>query len=194
MPGAGASESTEGTHPATYGAALTPAMEDLEGRRLLSLYSGPSAIRPVFSSAGVFLIDVGGPGVVKVHPAGHGAIDLSAFGTTADSTISVTLVRPRWHFASHFLPIHNVIVKSGQLGSLDAPQVKLTGTMTPLNNSVIDLTLGGLGPGARLDVNGSVGDMTVATVDLGPTGHVVVSGGAQYRRSDGRDDDRPHDD
>ena len=156
--------------------AMAPVLEHLEGRRLLSFYTGPSAIRPVLSKAGDFLIQVSGPGLVKVHPAPHGAIDLSAFGTTTDSTITVTLVRPRWHAKSQFLPIHNLTVTSAQLGSLDAAAVELTGTMTPLNNSVADLTLGGIGPAARVDVNGSVGMMTVSTIDLGPTGHVVISG------------------
>jgi len=156
--------------------AIAPALEHLEGRRLLSFYTGPSAIRPVHSTAGDFLIQVSGPGLVKVHPAGHGAIDLSAFGTTIDSTITINLVRPRWHFAGRFLPIRTLTVTSGLLGSLVAAPVELTGTMTPLNNGVTDLELGGIGPAARLDINGSVGEMTVATIDLGPTGHVVVSG------------------
>jgi len=155
---------------------LTPALEHLEGRRLLSFYTGPSAIRPVFSKGGLFQIQVDGPGVVKVHPAAKGAIDLTAFGTTADSTITVTQVRPRWHFASQFLPIHSLTVKSGQLGSLDATPVELTGAMTPLNNTVANLELGEIGPKARVDINGSVGVMAVSTIDLGPTGHVVVSG------------------
>ncbi|MFI5456329.1 MAG: hypothetical protein ACHRXM_12850 [Isosphaerales bacterium] len=156
--------------------AITPALELLEGRRLLSFYTGPSAIRPVHSSAGDFLIQVGGPGLVKVHPAGHGAIDLIAFGTTADSTITVTLVHPRWHFAARLLPIDKLTVTSGLLGTLDAIPAELTGKMTPLNNTVADLTLGEIGPGAQVDINGSVGVMTVAAIDLGPTGHVVVSG------------------
>jgi len=155
---------------------MAPALEHLESRRLLSFYSGPSAIRPVFSTGGHFLIQVDGPGVVKVHPAGDGAIDLSAFGTTADSTITVNLVRPRWHFPSRFLPIRTLTVTSGQLGSLVATAAVLTGKMTPLNNTVADLALGGIGPAALVNINGSVGEMTVSTIDLGPTGHVVISG------------------
>jgi hypothetical protein len=130
----------------------------------------------VHSAAGDFLIQVGGSGLVKVHPASHGAIDLSVLGTTAASTITVTVVRPRWHFPSQLVPIHRLIVTSGQLGSLNAAAVELTGTMTPLNNTVANLALGEIGPGARVDINGSVGVMTVPTIDLGPTGHVVISG------------------
>jgi len=156
--------------------AIVPALEHLEGRRLLSFYTGPSAIRPVSSAGGLFLIQVDGPGVVKVHPAGQGAIDLKAFGTTADSTITINLVRPRWHFSSQLLPIRDLTVTSGQLGSLVAGSTDLTGTMTRLNNTVADLELGEIGPAARVDINGSVGEMTVGALDLGPTGRVVVSG------------------
>jgi hypothetical protein len=130
----------------------------------------------VHSSAGDFLIAVGGSGLVKVHPAGHGAIDLIAFGTTAQSTVSVTLVRPRWHFAAQVLQIHNLTVTSGQLGGLDAAPVELTGTMSTLNNTVTNFVLGEIGPKARVDLDGSVGTMTVAAIDIGPTGHVIVSG------------------
>jgi hypothetical protein len=156
--------------------AITPGLEYLEGRRLLSFFTGPSANRPVFSAGGIFRIQVEGTGVVKVHPAAKGAIDLTAFGTSADSTITITQIRPRFHFASRYLSIHNLTITSGQLGSLVAPQVALTGTMTRVNNTLTDLTLGALGSAARLDVNGSVGDMTVAQIDLGPTGHVLISG------------------
>ena len=60
-----------------------PDLETLEGRELLSAYTGPSAVRNILSSGGVFRIQVEGPGLIKVHPAGKGAIDLSAFGTNA---------------------------------------------------------------------------------------------------------------
>ena len=106
----------------------------------------------------------------------HGAIGLSAFGTTTDSTITVSLVRPRWHAAAELLPIHSLTVTSGLLGGLDASAAELTGAMTPLNNTVSTLELGGIGPGAQIVVNGSVSEMTVALVDLGPSGRVVISG------------------
>jgi hypothetical protein len=130
----------------------------------------------VHARAGDFLIQVGGPGLVKVHPTAHGAIDLSAFGTTSDSTITITLVRARWHAPGQLLPIHKLTVTSGQLGSLIAAPVELTGAMTRLNNTVSNLELGELGPGARVDINGSVGKMTVSSVDLGPKGHVLIAG------------------
>ncbi len=156
--------------------AIAPALEPLEGRRLLTAFTGASAIRPLLTSAGHFLIQVSGPGLVKVHPGTHGAIGLSAFGTTSDSTITVSLVRPRWHAAAQLLPIHNLTVTSGLLGGLNAGAAELTGSMTTLNNTVSTIDLGGIGPAAQLVVNGSVGEMNVGLVDLGPSGRVVISG------------------
>src|SRR5262249_13858911 len=151
------------------------APEPLEGRQLLSFWTGPSAIRPLLTRAGQFLIQVSGPGVVKVHPGREGAIGLTAFGTTTESTINVTLVRPRWHSTAKFLAINNLTVTSGLLGGLNAGAAELTGTMTPINNAVNTLNLAEIGPNAQLVVNGSVGQMTVADVNLGPSGHVVIA-------------------
>jgi hypothetical protein len=156
--------------------AVTPALERLEGRRLLSVYTGPSMVRTVQSSGGRFLIQVSGPGVIKESPAGRSGIDLSAFGTTSATTISITQIRPRWHFSSQYLLLNNVRITSGQLGGLDAGFSELNGKMTPLNNTLSTLELGAIGPNAQIDVNGNVGTMTVAQVNLGPTGHVVISG------------------
>jgi hypothetical protein len=49
--------------------------------------------------------------------------------------------------------------------------------MTPLSSSVGTLEFGALGPGAQIDVNGSVSTMDVGSVNLGPGGHVVITGG-----------------
>ena len=111
-----------------------------------------------------------------MHPAGEGAIDLSAFGTTPATTLSVTQVRPRWHFPSQLLSIHKLTVTSNQLGGLDAPDAELTGVMTTLTNTMTNLTLGELGPAARVEVIGSVGTMSVQNINLGPTGLVSISG------------------
>src|SRR5262249_33546973 len=123
-----------------------------------------------------FLVQVSGPGVVKVHPAAQGGIDLVAFGTNADSTITITQTQPRPHFPNQLLPIHKFIVKSGQLGSLEAAAAELTGRMTPLTSSVSTFDIAALGPKAQVDINGSVGAMSVSSIDLGPTGHVAITG------------------
>ena len=38
------------------------------------------------------------------------------------------------------------------------------------------LEIGTIGPEAQVDVNGSVGTMSVSSIDLGPTGHVAITG------------------
>ncbi len=155
--------------------AVAPALESLEGRRLLA-YTGPSAVRNILSSGGVFRIQVEGPGLIKVHSAGKGAIDLSAFGTTPETTLSVTRVRPPWHFASQLLSIKDLTVTSRQLGTLEASPAQLTGAMTTLTNTMTDFTIGQLGPAARVEVIGSVGTMNVSNINLGPSGLVSISG------------------
>ncbi len=185
---------------ACRGRTIAPALERLEGRRLLSGYTGPSYQRTVHSSGGAFLIQVSGGGVIKVNPPGLGGINLRAFGTTSASTISITQVRPRWHFPSQYLVINSLTVTSHQLGALDAsvaelngPMTPLTGGMvgksgsagstsgslaplTPLGNTLNTLELGAIGPKAQIDVSGNVGTLSASQIDLGPTGHVVVTG------------------
>ena len=112
-----------------------------------------------------------------MHPAAKGAIDLSAFGTTADTTLSVTQVRPRWHFPSQLLSINKLTVTSGQLGALDAPAAQLTGIMTPFSNTMLNLTIGQLQPAAQVEISGSVDTMNVSNINLGPTGLFSISGG-----------------
>jgi hypothetical protein len=150
-------------------------VEPLEQRALLSFFTGPARIRPVLSAQGAFLVQVEGPGVVKVHPAGKGAIDLTVFGTSTSSTVNITLEQPRFHFPTGPLRIHKLIVTSGQLESLEAPDVLLTGKMTPITGSMSTLELGGLGPKAQVDISGGVGTLQIQSVNLGPTGHVVIS-------------------
>ncbi|MGO9920068.1 MAG: hypothetical protein ACLQIB_35920 [Isosphaeraceae bacterium] len=155
-----------------------PSLERLERRELLSFYTGPSANRPVLASGGAFLVQVEGSGVVKVHPAGHGAIDLVAFGTDTGSTITITQARPLWHYANRPLAIHKLVIVSGQLGSLEAAPAELTGKMSTLSQPMNTLELGALGPAAQVDVSGGVDTFEVTTVNLGPTGQVALTQGA----------------
>jgi hypothetical protein len=156
--------------------SIPPAIESLEGRRLLSVYYGPSANRAVIAPGGVFLIQVSGPGVVGVHKAPGGALDLTAYGTTADSTITITQTVPRYHAPSQVLVIRTLRIRSGVLGELSAGPAELDGRMSPLGSSVETLTLGVIGPKAQVDINGSVGSLNVGNIDLGPTGHVSIAG------------------
>jgi hypothetical protein len=155
-----------------------PGVEQLEHRQLLSFYTGPSVNRPVLARGGAFLVQVEGSGVVKVHPAGHGAIELVAFGTDTNSTITITQVRPRYHYANRPLAIRKLVVVSGQLGNLQAAPAELTGKMSALTQPMNTLDLGSLGPAAQIDVTGGVDTFEVTNVDLGPDGHVALTQGA----------------
>ena len=107
----------------------------------------------------------------------HGAIDLSAFGTTDATIITITQTKPRYHFTSQLLPIQNFLVRTGQLGGLEAMPAELAGRMTPLTNSVSTFDIGEVGPKAQVNINGSVGSMSVSSIDLGPIGHVSIAAG-----------------
>ena len=154
----------------------TPSVERLEGRTLLSGYSGLSRMRNLATNTGVYNIRIDGPGFLKVHQLPRGVVDLNVLGTTSGSTLTVSLVRPRPHKAATLLPVQELNVVSRQLGAINAGSVLLAGAMTPLTNSVSLLSFGALGRGAQIDVNGDVGTMLTPNVDLGPTGHVVING------------------
>ncbi len=155
---------------------VTPALEPLEGRRLLSFYTGPTARRPLLAHAGAFLVEVSGPGVVEVHPAPGGAIDLTAYGTTTSSTITITQTEPRFHAPSQLLLIRDLRIRSGELGGLSAMTAELDGRLTPLTGPLQTLAFGMIGPKAQVDVNGNVDSLDVANINLGPTGHVTITG------------------
>ena len=190
--------------------STAPAVESLEGRQLLSTSTGFSYVHNIQTPTGInhniqtptgiFSLQVTGPGMLKARPAGHGAINLNLLGTTANSSLSITQVQPRFHVVNTFLVIQNLTIKSGQIGNIQASPAELDGRMTlpmtPLTTSINTLQFGALGPNAQIDVNGSVntmdigsvgssaqidvngsvGTMNVGSVNLGPSGHVVIAG------------------
>src|SRR4051794_36584554 len=144
-----------------------PVLEPLEGRQLLSGYSGFSRVRNILTSSGIYNLQIGGPGILRAGAAGGGVTDLKVLGTSGDSTLTITQVRPRYHVANQLLPVRNLTIKSGQIGSIMATPVELDGTMTPLTSSVNTIQFGGLGPAAQIDVLGSLGSMNLGDVMLG---------------------------
>ena len=163
--------------------STAPAVESLEGRQLLSTFTGFTHVRNILTPAGIFSLQVTGPGVLKASPAGHGAINLKVLGTTTNSSLSITQVQPRFHVVNNLLVIQNLTIKSGQIGSIQASPAELDGPMTlpmtPLltTSTINTLQFGALGPNAQIDVNGNVGSMSVQNdVNLGPSGHVVITG------------------
>ena len=153
-----------------------PVLEPLEGRQLLSGYTGFSSVRNIITRSGIYNLTIGGPGILKTGAAGGGMTDLKVLGTSADSTLTITQLKPRFHVPNQLLSIRNLTIKSGQIGSINASPVELDGTMTPLTSSVNTIQFGGLGPAAQIDVVGSLGSMSLGNVMLGPTGHVVIAG------------------
>jgi hypothetical protein len=153
-----------------------PVLEALEGRQLLAVFTGFSHVRNIPTNSGVYSLQIDGPGVLKTQPAGGGAFDVKVLGTTDASTLTITQVRPRFHVANNLMSIDNLTIRSGQIGSILASPVELNGAMSPLSSSVGTLEFGALGPGAQINVNGSVGAMDVGSVNLGPGGHVVIAG------------------
>jgi hypothetical protein len=151
-------------------------LESLESRRLLT-YLGPAVNLPVTTAAGAFLIQVTGPGAVRVQPTSHGAIDLTAYGTTAASTITITQTQQRFHFPNTLLEIEGFVVRSRLLGGLSAMPAELNGRMTTLTNSVTNFDIGAFGPKARLGIVGGLGELSAISVDLGPLGSVSIAEG-----------------
>ena len=100
--------------------------------------------------SGVYSLQIiDGPGVLKTQPAGGGSFDVKVLGTTNASTLMITQVRPRFHVANGLLSIDNLIIRSGQIGSILASPAELDGAMSPLSSSVGTLEFGALGPGRR---------------------------------------------
>ncbi len=154
----------------------TPLVEPLEGRPLLSLYTGPSTVYPVLTHGALYQLTVSGGGFEKVREMGHGQVRVILFGTTASSTLTVNLLRGRPHFPLAPLEIGNIIVRSGELGKIDGlSSADLEGPITPISG-VNSLSFAEIGPKASINVLGSLGSLTAGGVNLGPNGSISVSG------------------
>ncbi|WP_165219139.1 hypothetical protein [Aquisphaera insulae] len=153
-------------------------IEILEDRRLLAVFTGFSHVRHVPTRTGVFSISIDGPGVVKTVPAGKGVFSIKVLGTSADSSLDISLVRPRFHLSTGLMPVRNIEIRSGVIGSIKAEAVDLEGAVTPLTSSVDTLAFGALGRAAQIEIGGDVGTLNLGTIDLGPTGRVIIAGDA----------------
>jgi hypothetical protein len=155
---------------------VIPAGESLEGRQLLAVFTGYAHVRHIATATGVYSLQLSDQSILKVGPAGNGEIDVNVLGSSSTTTLTITQIRPRYHKPSGPLVIRNLAVKSGLMGSIVAAPVELDGVMTSLTSSLTTLEFGTLGPGAQIDVNGSVNTVTLGGVLLGPSGHVVIAG------------------
>jgi hypothetical protein len=163
-----------------------PGLECLEGRLLLARLDPKPPPRPLIgpvqaihtSTGAAYILQVTGPGAVRARPAGRGTVAITLFGTTSQSQVTLTQALTRARYNAAPLQIKSIDVRTGALGSFQAPGVAdLVGPMTPLGNSVSLLQFDDLGPAARIDVAGNLGELDVSNnVVLGPTGTFHVAG------------------
>jgi hypothetical protein len=164
--------------------ASSLAVEPLEDRQLLSLYTGPTKSRPFFSGGAFYQITLTGPGFQTVSQLGkghHKIIAINLTGTTNASQLSITQRSVLSGFGAQNtqLQIGRINVQSGQLGGISAASTAdLLGSITPLNGAVSTLQFNSLGPNAQINVLGSVGTFQVNTANLGPNGLVHITGNA----------------
>ncbi|WP_148593838.1 hypothetical protein [Aquisphaera giovannonii] len=142
----------------------------------MTVFTGFSHVRHVATRQGVYSLSLDGPGVLKTSPAGRGAFDVTLLGTSQSSKLTIGLVRPRFHTEVGLMSVRNLAVRTGQIGDIVADVASLGGRLTPLTSSVNTLDFGALGRAAQIDVAGSVASMRLGSIDLGPTGHVVIAG------------------
>jgi len=154
----------------------SPNVEPLEARQLLSEFSGFTRVRNILTTSGIYNLQIEGPGVLRAAGSGRGTVAVTVLGTTADSSLSITQLRPRLHVPNEFLTISSLRIRSGQIGSILAGSAELDGSLTPLSSSVDTLQFGALGRNAQIEIGGSVGSMNVQVVNLGPNGRVVIDG------------------
>jgi hypothetical protein len=128
----------------------------------------------------VYTIAMQGPGLVNVNQLGHGVVGLKLYGTTPATTVDIELKIQRLHRPATPLQIGSIKVVSGQLGGITAGGAALLGPMTPIGNSIKTLQFGQLGSNANINVNGSVTDLDVGAVTLGPNGQVRITGDVSH--------------
>jgi hypothetical protein len=102
---------------------------------------------------------------------------IDVYGTTQDSQVTISTPGSHpWAVNSH-LAIAGMKVHSGRVGSiLGLTTADLLGRLSPLQGPVAALQFDAIGPAARIDIAGNLGQLLVnQNVNLGPGGHVDVS-------------------
>lgn len=159
---------------------LLPVFEALERREVLSrtlpIPLVPPGVRMVQTGSALYEVRLSGPGSMRVRPMGGGQFGVDLFGTTDASALSVSRTKVRPHVRIGSLSLGRIDVKSGHLGTIQAPVATLQGTFDTVDGSMRAIALGGIGPRARVDVAGDVGSLDVGTIQLGPSGVLHVGG------------------
>ena len=159
-------------------AVAGPTFERLEGRRLLSfLQPYGSKFRRVQAGGVVDVISVSGPGQVFTARSNRGMVAIRLVGTTQDSQVVVSPLGARSQDSNRPLRIGKLEVRSGRLGSFQAlTSADLEGRLTPLTGPVASLQFDSLGPSARIEIDGNLGQLSVnRSIDLGQSGRIIVS-------------------
>ena len=152
-----------------------PAIESLEGRQLLSGFTGLSASRNVVVHGSVYNISVTGGGFEAVRPEGRGQFGVSLFGTTSQSTLNVSLTsfRPRLGIAP--ISFSGIQVRSGELGTINAGGATIDGMVSPLSG-LKSFNVGSISGNARLYFSSSPSTFNVGSIDLASGGEIYVQG------------------
>lgn len=156
-------------------------MEGLEGRLLLTrAYPFPPIppnVRNVIFDRAVYTVKIDGPGVLRARPSGQGSVNLDLLGTTDESVVSVTRRKLGPHAPFSTLPLNQVDVRTGRLGAILAGDAAdLVGTMTPIVGGMSVIQVNAIGPEARVEMLGDLGQLTANRVNLSPGGRVQVYG------------------
>ena len=152
-------------------------VEPLESRLLLTtFYTGPSTTRSIRSNAAIYNFSISGPGLETIKPAGKGAVAVTLYATTPDTTLNLSMVNQHPRSKGLPLSIASINVVTGQIGSIQAGTAgNLIGAISPLG-SASSLQFASLGPNAQINV-GSLGSLGVSgSANLGPSGLIHVAG------------------
>lgn len=161
--------------------AAKPMMENLEGRLLLTrAYPFPTVppnVRNVIFDRAVYTIAIDGPGVLRARPSGQGSVNLDLLGTTDQTVVSIARRNLGPHAPFSALPLNQIDVRTGRLGALVAGNAAdLVGTMSSIVGGMSVIQVNAIGPDARVEVLGDLGQLSAGSVSLGPAGRVRVAG------------------
>ena len=109
------------------------------------------------------------------HRARTVAVTLA--GTTQDSQVTVSLLQTHDRTSIKKLAVNRVDVRTGRLGSFQGlTTTDLLVAVSPLQGPVSSLQFDAMGPAARVNVAGNLGQLTVNQgVTLGSSGHIRVA-------------------
>lgn len=176
--GVGSRLAADCTYARRAGAVISPRVEPLEGRRLLSFLQPFGNKFDRVRAGGVLdLITVSGPGQVFTQRSWSGRVTIVLAGTTQDSQVTVSSLGARPGKANSPLAVGKIRVQTGRLGSFQGlTTVDLDGPISSLTGPVASLQLDSLGPAAQITVTGNLGQLIINRgISLGQRGWVNIT-------------------